>query len=115
MDIIWLLLKTAIALALVCGLAILIFRYILPRLNVGSYSKSIVNIVDAVPLDTRKRLIVVKAAGKYMLLAVSESGVQFISDLDGAEVEIATAELQKLEATSNDNGFSQVLDRFRRK
>ena len=115
LDIIWLLARTAIALALVCGLAILIFRYILPRLNVVSYSKSIINVVDAAPLDARKRLMIVKTAGKYMLLAVSESGVQLISELDGAEVESEVADLQKLDQNSGNNSFSQVIDRFRRK
>lgn len=115
LDIVWLLVQTAIALALVCGLAILIFRYILPRLNVVSYSKSIISIVDAAPLDARKRLLIVKTAGKYLLLASSESGVQLVSELDGAEVENAVADLQKSDQNSNNNSFSQVFDRFRRK
>jgi flagellar biogenesis protein FliO len=116
LDIIWLLAQTAIALALVCGFAVLIFRYILPRLNVASFNnKSIVNVVDAAPLEARKRLIVVEAAGKYMLLAVSESGVQFISELDGEAVERAVGETQKLRQENKNEAFTQVLDRFRRK
>ena len=79
LDILWMLVQTAIALGLVCGLAILIFRYILPKLNVISYNKSIVRVVDGASLDARKRLLVVEVAGKYLLLASSESGVQFIS------------------------------------
>lgn len=116
LDIIWLLVQTAIALALVCGFAILIFRYILPRLNVGAFNnKSIINVVDGAPLDARKRLIIVETAGKYMLLAVSESGVQFISELDGAAVENAVGETQKLQTDAGNGAFTQVLDRFRRK
>lgn len=116
LDIIWLLIQTAIALALVCGIAILIFRYILPRLNVGSFNnKSIVNVVDAAPLDARKRLIVVETAGKYMLLAVSESGVQMVSELDGEAVEKAVAANQKGQTETGNDTFTQVLDRFRRK
>lgn len=113
-DIIWLLLQTAIALALVCGLAILIFRYILPRLNAVSFNKSIVQIIDGASLDARKRLIVVQAAGKYLLLASSESGVQLISELDGAAVEEAVAALEETRETKKD-AFGQVFDRFKQK
>lgn len=114
-DIFWLLAQTAVALALVCGIAVLIFRYILPRLNVVSFNKSIVNVVDGTPLDARKRLIIVEAAGKYLMLAVSESGVQLISELNGEAVERAVADTQKLQQETKSDSFTQVLDRFRRK
>lgn len=115
LDILWLLVQTAIALALVCGLAILIFRYILPRLNVVTFNKSIVNIIDGAPIDARKRLIIVEAAGKYLLLGVSESNVQLVSELDGEAVETAVAATEKLQQNTKNDSFTQVLDRFRRK
>ncbi len=111
----WLLVQTAIALALVCGLAILIFRYILPRLNAVSFNKSIVSVVDGTSLDARKRLIVVQVAGKYLLLASSESGVQMISELNGAAVEEAVAELEKTRGETKKDSFTQVFDRFKQK
>ena len=114
-DIISLLLQTAVALALVCALAILIFRYILPRLNAVSFNKSIVQVVDGTSLDARKRLIIVQAAGKYLLLASSESGVQLISELDGAAVEDAVAALEKTQADGRKDAFGQVFDRFKQK
>ena len=115
LDIIWLLVQTAIALALVCGLAILIFRYILPKLNVVSFNKSIVHVIDGASLDARKRLIIVEVAGKYLLLATSESGVQFISELENAAVEKAVAELEKSQDESSKDSFTRVLDKFRQK
>ena len=111
LDIVWLLLQTAIALGLVCGLAVLIFRYILPRLNVVSFNKSIVNVVDGASLDARKRLIVVEVAGKYMLLASSESGVQMISELDGAAVEKAVADMSKPADEAKKDLFTQAIDK----
>lgn len=112
LDIVSLLIQTAIALALVCGLAILIFRYILPRLNAVSFNKSIVHVVDGTALDARKRLIIVEAAGKYLLLASSESGVQLVSELDGAAVEQAVAKLEKSQEETKKDSFSQTLERF---
>ncbi len=115
LDIIWLLVRTIFALALVCGLAIVIFRYILPRLNAVSFNKSIVHVVDGASLDARKRLLVVEVAGKYMLLASSESGVQFISELDGTAVEQAVADSDKAQAETKKDSFKQVLDSFWKK
>ena len=113
LDILWLLIQTIIALALVCGLAVLIFRYVLPRLSIVSFNRSIVRVVDGAALDARKRLIVVETAGKYLLLAASESGVQLITELDGAAVEEAVAELEKAQnENKNKDSFTQVLDRF---
>lgn len=119
-DIFWLLLQTFIALGLVCGLAVLVFRYILPRLNVVTFNKSIVRIVDGASLDSRKRLIVLEVAGKYMLVAVSESGVQLISELDGESVEDAVLKLAETQKESSaslkvSESFSQIMDRLRRK
>lgn len=116
LDIVWMLLQTAFALALVCGLAVLIFRYILPKLNIVSFNKSIVRVVDGASLEARKRLMVVEVAGKYLLLAVSESGVQMISELDGETVEQAVAKLEEIKKESNPQfkkateSFAQIMD-----
>ncbi|MEP6901916.1 MAG: flagellar biosynthetic protein FliO [Actinomycetota bacterium] len=115
LDIVWLLVQTAIALALVCGFAILIFKYILPRLSVVSFNKSIVHVVDGTSLDARKRLLVVEVAGKYLLLASSENGVQLISELDGPAVEQAVAAAEKSQKESKKDSFMQILDGFRKK
>lgn len=121
LDVFWMLVQTAIALGLVCGLAILIFRYILPKLNVVSFNKSIVRIVDGAALDARKRLVVVEAAGKYLLLASSESGVQLICELDGGSVEEALTRLEETNREANpqfknvSDSFARILDGFRQK
>ena len=111
-DILWLLLQTVFALAVVCGLAILIFRYILPKLNVVSFDKSIVRVVDGTSIDARKRLIVVETAGKYLLLGVSENGINLVSELDGAAVEQAVADADKTKKNPKKDSFSEVIGRF---
>ena len=116
LGIFWMLLQTAFALALVCGLAVLIFRYLLPRLNVVSFNKSIVRVVDSASIEARKRLVVVEAADKYLLLAVTEAGVQLISELDGAAVEDAVLKLEKTNQASvppfkkAGESFTQIMD-----
>ena len=120
LDLFWLLLQTGAALALVCGLAIFIFRFVLPRLNAVSFNKSIVRIIDGVALDQRKRLIVIEVAGKYLLLALSENNVQTISELDGAAIEKALADQLAKKSENQQFGkittsFAQTLDRVRQK
>ncbi len=116
LDVLWMLLQTAFALALVCGLAVLIFRYILPKLNGVSFNRSIVRVVDGASLEARKRLMVVEVAGKYLLLAVSESGVQLITELDGGEVEEAVAKLEAAKSEMNPQfkkageSFNQIME-----
>lgn len=121
LDIVWLLIQTVIALAIVCGLAILIFRYILPRLNAVSFNKSIVRIVDGASLDARKRLMVIEVAGKYLLIAVSETGVQLVSELEGDSVEEAMTKMAEAQKEAQppfkqvSDSFAQIMEKVRRK
>lgn len=121
LDIVWLLIQTVIALAIVCGLAILIFRYILPRLNAVSFNKSIVRIVDGASLDARKRLMVIEVAGKYLLIAVSEAGVQLVSELEANSVEEAVKKMAEAQKAVEppfkqvSDSFAQIMERVRRK
>ncbi len=110
-DVLWMLLQTAFALALVCGLAILIFRYLLPKFNLATFKRSIVRVVDGASLDARKRLVVVEVAGKYLLLAISESGVQLISELDARNVEEAVEKLEDANREANPQ-FKKATDSF---
>jgi flagellar protein FliO/FliZ len=115
----WMLLQTIFALALVCGLAYLIFRIILPRLTVNFGTNNMVRIVDRVGLEARKNLYVIEVAGKWMLVASSENGVQFIAELNAEEARAAEEELAKTRqnptnsalATSYADKFSEVLSR----
>ncbi len=121
LDVLWMLVQTILALGFVCALAILLFRYVLPKLNVVTFTKSIVRVVDGTPLDARKRLVVVEAAGKYLLLALSENNVQLISELDGKEVERAVAQLEETNEKSHpplktvSDSFTRIMDNVRQK
>lgn len=101
--------QTIFALALVCGLAYLIFRVILPRLSVNYTSRNMVRVVDRIGLEARKSLYVIEVAGRWFLVAVSESGVQLISELD-AEAARESAELrQAAQSKTLDSSFADKL------
>lgn len=93
LNFIGVLLQTLIALAAVCGLAYVIFRVILPKLQIVQSSGNMIRIVERVGIDTRRSLLVVEVAGKWLLVSISESGVQLVSELNEQEAREAEAEI----------------------
>ena len=85
------LLQTLVTLGLVLGLIYLVLNVGLRKLMGGAAAVApagaLVAVVARVPLEPRRTLYVLKAAGEYLLVASSESGVAFLSKLDAAEVE----------------------------
>ncbi|HKP71781.1 MAG TPA: flagellar biosynthetic protein FliO [Pyrinomonadaceae bacterium] len=110
--------QTLLALALVCGLAYALFRWVLPRLQqVGGAAGSMVRIVDRTGLDARKSLYVIEVAGRWLLIASSEAGVQLISELDATSAEEAAQEAERLRPNfkqSTATARDAVAERFSR-
>jgi flagellar protein FliO/FliZ len=98
MNFFTMLLETMLALGLVCGLAYLVFRLALPRLNTIRSANSMVRVVDRVGLDPRKSLYVVEVAGRWLLIGASEAGVHLVSELDAKTAEEASEELERRRA-----------------
>lgn len=100
---VWMLLQTVLALAFVCGLALLLFRWVLPRLQLTpSGANSMVRVVDRVMLDARRSLLVVEVAGRWLLVSSSEAGVQLISELDATEAVNAAEAIERLRPNLRD-------------
>lgn len=85
------LLQTLVVLAFVCGLAYVVLRVALPRLGVSRSPKGMMRVVDSVSLEPRRNLYVVEVAGRWMLVASSEAGVQMISELNERAAQEAEA------------------------
>jgi len=86
-SLLWMFVQTILALGFVCLLAYVILRVVLPRLNVASAGKGMVNVIDRTSLDQRRSLYVIEVAGRWLLIASSEGGVQLISELDADKAE----------------------------
>lgn len=89
------LVQTIFALLLVCGLAYLIFRVLLPRLTGNFSSNNMVRVVDRVALEARKNLYIVEVTGRWLLISVTENGAQLISELDAGDAARAEQEILK--------------------
>ena len=100
LSFLWMMVQTILALAVVCGLAYLLFRVVLPKFNFAGSSNSMVRVVDRVAVDARKSLCVIEVAGKWMLIAISENGVQLVSELDAKSAQIAESEIASARSTS---------------
>jgi len=85
----WALLQTLVALGIVCSVAYVTLRVILPKLGGLGLRRptGLMHIVDVLPLEPRRTLYVVEVNGKYLLVGVSEAGLQVMETLDAAAVE----------------------------
>ena len=80
-------LKLVILIPLVAGLAygsLWLWRRVQPGMALNQRERT-VKLVDAIPLGATGRLAVVEFADKRLLLAVSRTGVQLISEAPPAE------------------------------
>ena len=93
LSFLWMMVQTILALSVVCGLAYVLFRVILPKLSFSGSANSMVRIVDRVSIDARKSLCVIEVAGKWMLIAISENGVQLVSELDAETAKVSESDI----------------------
>lgn len=113
LSFLWMLVQTILALLLVCGLAYVIFRVLLPRLTGNFSSNNMVRVVDRVGLEARKNLYVIEVTGRWLLISVSENGAQLISELDAADAARAEQEILKNRGLPLGDQFgSSFADKF---
>ncbi|WP_224250263.1 flagellar biosynthetic protein FliO [Hyalangium gracile] len=87
----WTLARTVLLLLAVLASIYLTLNVGLRRLMglqaVGGGRQALVSVVERVPLDQRRALIVLKAADEYLLVGSGEGGLQLLSKLDTQAVE----------------------------
>ncbi len=90
----WALFKTLLVLCIVILSAYLTLNFGLRRLmgiTTGAQANQVMSVVARVPVDAKKSLLLVRAAGEHFLVGSGETGLSFLAKLDGAEVEKALA------------------------
>jgi flagellar biogenesis protein FliO len=108
------LIETLLILAGVCALAWAVIRFALPKVmgarGVVGGGKGVLRIVARMPLEPRKTLYVVEAAGKTLLVGVSDGGpMTTLAELDGKRVDEVEAEARA--AAGGKRSFLSVLRR----
>lgn len=102
-----------IALVIVCAMAYVVLRLLLPRLKFGAHTKNsnIIRVVERVGVDQRRSLMVVEVAGKCLLVGSSENGVNLVSELDAEAVSAAENDIEAHRAAQIAK-FKQVRSNF---
>lgn len=78
----------------VVALAYLILAKLLPkvmRIEAPLAPRRLLTVIDRLPLDQRRSILVLKMAGQYFLIGAGDGGIELLSRLDAAEVEQALA------------------------
>ncbi|MGQ9898543.1 MAG: FliO/MopB family protein [Acidobacteriota bacterium] len=90
----WALLQTLLALGIVCSVAYVVLRVLLPKLGGLGLRRTagLMHIVEVLPLEPRRTLYIIEVNGKYLLVGVSDAGLQIMETLDAAAVEKQLAE-----------------------
>ncbi|HKY63659.1 MAG TPA: flagellar biosynthetic protein FliO [bacterium] len=86
-DFTWLFLKMIFAMIAVIALAIVILRYVVPKLGLhrGGSGRTDLRIVDRIPLDSRKSLYVLEVEGRRLLVGASDNHLGLVADLGDAQ------------------------------
>lgn len=94
--------QTLVALAIVCGLAYVVLRWVLPRLQIAGASQSrLIKIVDLVALDANRKIYLVEMANRWMLISSSEAGVHLIKEFE-TDPTLASGEALKVASPHDD-------------
>ena len=97
------LVKMTLSLLLVCTFAVVILRFLLPRIGGGRLrAGGYFDVLYRFPLETRKTLYIVRVGKEYHLLGVSEQSINFLAKLNQEEVEEA---IEKEKVTGVVKGF----------
>ena len=84
-----LLVRTLLALILVIALVWILLRWGLRRLTPGARLGSALRVVARQPVDGRRSVVLVEAAGRYLLLGVGEGSVTLLTELERDAVDQA--------------------------
>lgn len=104
-------LKLILIFAVVLVGVLVTLRVWLPRLTgMRQLSSGPIAVLARYPLEARKNLYIVQAAGSYLLVGTSESGLHFLTALEPAAVETSLA--GKTAPTGVD--FGKLMQSFKR-
>lgn len=94
------LVKMIFTLGAVCLLAYLLLGKLLPkllRIEPPVAQRRIMQVIDRLPIDQRRSIIVMRIGDQYFLVGASEGGIHLISKLDSDEIDhtLATQQVEK--------------------
>lgn len=85
----WLFIKMLIVLVIVCLFAIIMLKYVVPRLGLAGKMQAgkYIHLLSRLSLDPRKNLWIVRVGARHFLLGSGDGAVTKIAELDAKDVE----------------------------
>lgn len=78
---IWMILKTIIIMAMLVGGFYTFFRYITKRAGIQTMGGDVMQILSVIPVGQNKFIQIVDVAGRVLLLGISDSGINLITEI----------------------------------
>lgn len=117
-DLVGALIQMVLVLGVVCALAYLILGKVLPKLmrvQMPTAPHQMLEIVDRMPLDQRRSIMVIKLGDRYFLVGATENGINLLSRLETDEIEDALANAaERRDAHSLGRFAGNLLQRARK-
>jgi len=87
-DFTWLFMKMMIVLIIVCVFAVVILKYVAPRIGLFKKinSNKYIEILGRRSLEHKKQLYIIKVGSRYALIGSSEHSVNLVMELDKKDV-----------------------------
>ncbi|MEQ8273146.1 MAG: flagellar biosynthetic protein FliO [Deltaproteobacteria bacterium] len=112
------LVQMVLVLAVVCALAYLLLGKVLPKLmrvQTPTAPHRMLEVVDRLPLDPRRSIMVIKLGERFFLVGATEQGINLLSRLETEEVEDALASAAaRRDSTSLSRFAGNLLSRTRK-
>ncbi len=90
-DFTWMFVKMLLGLGIVIALAFVFLKYAVPRMRFSKFKKTQwLDVIDRIPLSPKSSVYLVKLAGRYLTLGVSEESVNLIAEIaqeEGKKIE----------------------------
>lgn len=117
-DLFGALIQMVLVLGVVCALAYLLLGKVLPKLmrvQTPTAPHRMLEVVDRLPLDPRRSIMVIRLGERFFLVGATEQGINLLSRLETEEVEeaLATAAARR-DATSLSRFAGNLLSRSRK-
>lgn len=103
--------KLIVIFGLVLVLVFFVLRIWLPRLTgVRRLASGPIKVIARYPLEPRKNLYIVLAAGSYFLIGTSETGVHYLTPLEASAIEASLPEQEPVKGVD----FAKLMQSFKR-
>ena len=111
----WLIFKTIFVLGLLVGGFYYFYRFVTKKTGVGSVGRDVIKILSIVPVGQNKFLQVVDLAGKIMVIGVSDSNINLLTEIQDKDEIDRIRLLSSKSSPVQPGGFQEYVSKYIKK